>query len=97
MGYFIEVDGSVCLYLDSEDRRFSPQDRDVIDAFLDGLADTGEWYRADASFRCSPGSANMEIDYVFLDSAGNVRRLQFIVSDAAAVHGVLRVTYVDEV
>jgi hypothetical protein len=98
MAYFLELEETtVVAYLDSPERHFAPQDLDAIYTFLDVLADQGDKYRNDPSFRCSPDSSNMEIDFVFLASSGNMRQFRFIVSDAAAIHGVLRVIYVDEV
>lgn len=98
MGFYIEVDAKTVLpYLDSTDRQLAPQDRDAIDDFLEQVGLQGEKYRTDPSFRCSPGSPNMLIDFGFLASSGTIRHFRFIVTDAdAAVYGVLRVTYVDE-
>jgi hypothetical protein len=95
MGYFIEIEETLP-YLNSADRNFSQRDRDVVFDFLAKLEVYGEKYCADPSFRCSPGSPNMLIPFLFMDSAGKLRHLRFIVTDAAAAYGVLRVTYVDE-
>jgi hypothetical protein len=53
-------------------------------------------YRSDASRRCPPGSPHFEVTYIFADVTRRVRVFRFIVSDAAAAYGILRVRFAEE-
>jgi hypothetical protein len=97
MGYFIELDESLVMaYLRHPARGLADADVDHLLGFLEGLAHTGEVYRNEPDRRCSPGSTHFEVDYLFWDSTDKVRQFRFIISDAAAAHGVLRVRFAEE-
>jgi hypothetical protein len=97
MAYHVEIDETLVLaYLGHTDRGLTEGDLDLLLDFLEGLAHTGDGYRNDPAFRCSPGSQNLQIDFVFADATGRVRVFRFIVSDAAAAHGILRVRFAEE-
>lgn len=97
MEYHVEIEEALVLsYLSHPDRGLSEDDLDTLLGFLEGLAQTGEAYRKDASRRRPPDSYDFEVAYVFEDSAGKVRAFRFIVSDASAVYGVLRVRFAEE-
>jgi hypothetical protein len=97
MAYHVEIDETLVLaYLCHPDRGLAGGDIDTLLDFLEGLAHTGDRYRNDPAFRCSPGSQNLQIDFVFADSTSRVRVFRFIVSDAAAAYGVLRVRFAEE-
>jgi hypothetical protein len=97
MAYHVEIEEAVVLaYLCHPDRGLAEADVDTLLGFLEGLAHTGETYRNDLSRRCTPGSPNFEVEYIFADSAGKLRVFRFIVSDAAAPYGILRVRYAEE-
>ena len=95
MAYYVEIDEVLVLaYLRHEDRGLTEGDIDILLRFLEGLADTGEAFRADPSRRCSP--SHFEVRYIFQDSTGKFRTFRFIISDAAATYGILRVRFADE-
>jgi hypothetical protein len=97
MAYHVEIDEALVLaYLRSPERGLAEADVDVLLDFLEGLARTGEAYRNEPSRRCSPGSTHFEVTYIFEDSAGRIRTFRFIISDAAAAYGVLRVRFTEE-
>ena len=97
MAYDVEIDEALVLaYLSDLDRGLTQADIGTLLGFLEGLASTGEVYRQDQSRRCAPGSPNFEVTYLFQDSAGRLRHFRFIISDAAAVYGVLRVRFTEE-
>src|SRR5262245_9709997 len=97
MAYHVEIDEALVLsYLSHPDRGLARTDVDALLDFLDGLATTGAVYREDPSRRCSPGSAHFEVTYVFADATGKLRLFRFIISDAAANYGVLRVRFAEE-
>jgi hypothetical protein len=48
------------------------------------------------SRRRPPDSYDFEVTFLFEDGAGKVRAFRFIISDAAAVYGVLRVRFAEE-
>jgi hypothetical protein len=96
VAYDIEIDEALVLdYLRNPEHGLAEADVDGLLDFLEGLAHTGEAYRMDPTRRCSPNSANFKVTYIFADSAGKWRSIRFIVSDAAAAYGVLRVRYAD--
>lgn len=97
MAYHVEIDEALVLaYLSHPDRNLALSDIDSLLGFLEGLAHTGEAYRNEASRRCLPGSTHFEVTYVFKDAAGKLRVFRFIISDAAAAYGVLRVRFAEE-
>jgi hypothetical protein len=97
MAYHVEIDeGLVLAYLSHPDRGLVDADVDTLLAFLEDLAHTGEVYRNDPSRRCAPGSTHFEVTYIFADSAGRLRHFRFIISDAAAAYGILRVRFTEE-
>jgi hypothetical protein len=97
MAYHVEIDEALVLaYLQDPGRGLGGADVDKLIDFLEGLAHTGEVYRRDPARRLSPGSPHFEVTYIFVDSAGRMRLFRFIVSDAAAAHGVLRVRFAEE-
>ena len=96
MAYHVDIDEAVVLaYLRRKDRSLTEGDIDILLRFLEGLATTGEALRAEPTRRCSPG--HFEVTYIFQDAAGRFRTFRFIISDAAAAYGVLRVRYAEEV
>jgi hypothetical protein len=97
MAYHVEIDEALVLaYLCHPDRGLAEADIDLLLNFLEGLAHTGEMFRNDPSRRCPPGSVHFEVTYVFEDSTGKLRVFRFIISDAAAAYGVLRVRFAEE-
>jgi hypothetical protein len=99
MAYHVEIDeGRPALaYLLDPDRNLSGQDTETILNFLEReLGQTGDVYRNEPDRRCPPGSPNIEITLLFKDSAGQMRQFRFIISDAAAQYGVLRVRFAEE-
>jgi hypothetical protein len=96
MAFHIEIDESGVLdYLGDPQRGLSVEDIDKLLNFLESPSGIAA-FRDDPSYRCAPGSSNFEARYVFLDSAGRIRQFCFIVNDASAAYGVLRVVYADE-
>lgn len=65
---------------------------------LNGLRGHADVYLNDASQRLSPGSQYFWYEYLFRDGEGDGRYhlFRFVVSDARAKYGVLRIDYVDE-
>jgi hypothetical protein len=97
MAYHVEIDQALVLdYLCHLDRGLAEADVQRLLDVLEGFADTGEVYRNDPSRRRPPGSTQFEVTYVFEDAAGRMRLFRFIVSDAAAAYGVLRVRFAEE-
>jgi len=97
VAYHIEIDEALVLaYLRHSDRGLTDGDVDTLLRFLEGLAHTGEAYRNDPSRRLQPDSPHFGVDLLFEDSAGRLRQFRFIISNAAAAYGVLRVRYADE-
>jgi hypothetical protein len=97
MAYHIEIDEALVLaYLSHPDPGLTEEDRDTLLRFLEELGQTGDVLRSDASRRCSPDSSHFEVTYIFADSAARLRHFRFIISDAAAVYGILRVRYAEE-
>jgi len=94
MAYHLQIDENRVLdYLADPVHDLSIEDIDKLIALLEGLAETGDFYRNDPSRRCPPGSTHFDADFFFLDSTGRSRGFRFILSDAAAAHGVLRVRF----
>ena len=96
MAFHVELDESRVLdYLGDPQRALSVEDIDKLLDFLESPSGIAG-FRDDPSYRCAPGSPHYEVRYVFLDSAGRIRQFCFIVNDASAAYGVLRVVYADE-
>jgi hypothetical protein len=97
MAYYVEIDEALVLdYLRHPDRCLANSDVVKLLGFLEGLAHAGDEYRNDLSRRCSPGSPHFEVTYLFADTTAKVRVFRFIISDAAAAYGVLRVRFAEE-
>jgi hypothetical protein len=97
MAYSVEIEDAVVLaYLSHPDRGLAEADVNTLLDFLEELSHTGDIYRNDLSRRCPPGSPHFEVTYVFADSTAKFRIFRFIVSDAAAAYGVLRVRFAEE-
>jgi hypothetical protein len=97
MAFHIDISQGVEDYLGHKDRNLAPQDLAKILTFLEELAVTGDAYRTEPTRRMGAGSPNFKVTFVFEDANGNYRSFRFIVSDAAASYGVLRVSYADEI
>ena len=82
-------------YLGDPQRGLSVEDIDKLLDFLESPLGIAA-FRNDPSYRCPPGSPHFEAHCVFLDSAGRTRQFRFVVNDASAAYGVLRVVYADE-
>lgn len=63
---------------------------------LNSLRELGDYYRGDATRRLSPGSEHFSFDLLFRVESGALRSFRFVVNDASAAFGVLRVVYADE-
>jgi len=97
MAYHVEIDEALVLaYLCHPQRHLAEADIGKLLDFLEGLAHTGEVYVRDPSRRCSPGSTHFELTYIFEDSTAKLRTFRFIISDAAAAYGALRVRFAEE-
>jgi hypothetical protein len=97
MEYHVQIDEALVLaYLCHPDRGLTPVDIDKLLGFLEELAQTGEVYRSDLSRRRPPDSYDFEVTFIFEGAAGKVRTFRFIISDAAAIYGVLRVRFAEE-
>ena len=97
MAYHMEIDEVLVLdYLCHADRGLSETDLNAMLDFLEDVGRHGDVYRNDPSRRCAAGSPHFEATYLFIASAGKVRVFRFIVSDAAAAYGVLRVRFAEE-
>ena len=99
MAYDVEIDEGrpVLAYLLDPDRDLTGLDTEMVLTFLnEELGQDGDYYRSDPERRCSPGSTHFEVTRLFRDSAGRWRLFRFIVSDAAANYGVLRVRFAEE-
>lgn len=96
MPYHVEIDESRVLdYLGDPQRGLSVEDIDKLLDFLENPVGITA-FRDDPSYRCPPGSPHFEARYFFLDSAGRIRQFRFVVNDASAAYGVLRVVYAEE-
>lgn len=98
MAYHVEIDEAlVHAYLLDPGRNLSQSDIETLLNFLEvELGRDGDFYRNEPERRCSLGSSNFAVALLFRDSAGNLRHFRFIVSDAAASYGVLRVRFAEE-
>ena len=97
MPYSIEdVDGRFRSYLAGRED-LSREDRVKLYGLLDLLRTHGDDYRMNAALRCAPDSTLFVVHFVFRGAAGKLHQFRFVVDDASAVYGVLRILYVDEV
>jgi hypothetical protein len=97
MAYDVEIDEGPLAYLLDPDRNLTAQDAEKVLTFLDTeLGQTADVYRNEPDRRNPPGSPSFEVTLLFRDSAGSFRHFRFIVSDAAAAYGVLRVRFAEE-
>ncbi len=62
------------------------------------LRHNADVYRADPTRRLAPGSPHFLYEYIFRDPEGDrpFRCVRFVVNDATAAYGVLRVVYVED-
>src|SRR2546423_1791254 len=101
MPYHVEIDERLVLdYLEGTDLGLSIEDLDRLLDFLDGpegLSIISDAQRNDPCNRLAHGSPRFEVRHVFWDSAGRCRQFRFVVDDASAAYGVLRVLFFDEV
>ncbi|MCI0352374.1 MAG: hypothetical protein L0Z53_23390 [Acidobacteriales bacterium] len=97
MAYFLELDKkTVSPFLLNVN--LSREGRIKLFAGLFQLRDHADFYINEPSRRLQPNSPYFLYDYVFRDDDGDnrIHRFRFVVSDAAAKYGVLRIVYVDE-
>lgn len=95
MGYSLQFDPDVQRYL-ANCPGLSRADRIKLFGHLDTLRDQGDVYRSDVTRRLSLGSEHFSLDFAFRSESGDVRLFRFVVSDASASYGVLRIVYADE-
>lgn len=74
----------------------SRADRIKLFSALDYLRDHGDDYRINPDLRLSPDSEHFFYSVILRLESGKLRNFQFVVSDAAAIYGVLRVVYFDD-
>ncbi len=99
MRYSLDFVSSVKSYLRNI-TSLSRQGRVKLFANLDAsLRDKGDRLRANAELRVASGSDNFFWDLVIRDTDGDgqIHTFRFVVNDAAAKYGVLRVLDVEEV
>lgn len=96
MAYHIEFhDTIVAPYLDNLD--LSEAGRTILRRVLNDLAINADIFIREPERRVAPGSEMFQVDWIFRDPTTNViHAIRFIVSDAPAAYGVLRIEYVDE-
>ena len=95
MAYSLAIDDRVRDFL-FNCSGLSRADRIKLFTLLNDLREHGDNYINDPSLRLSPGSVHFSYEPVLLCESGRVRAIRFVVSDAAAVYGVLQVVYADE-
>lgn len=98
MGYSLQYHTEWVLpYLRSREE-LSRQERIRLFTNLDeNLRERGDFFRNDAERRLAPGSVYFWFVLIFQSDDGRLRQFRFVVSDAAAQYGVLRIVFVDEV
>ena len=74
----------------------SREDRVKVFTALNYLRDGADPLRASSERRLAPNSPYFWYDLVLRCSDGRIRRFWFVISDAAAMYGILRVEYVEE-
>lgn len=74
----------------------SRMDRVRLFENLNSVRDHGDQYREDATRRLSPDSEHFSFDIILRTESGAFRQFRFVVSDASAAFGLLRVVYADE-
>jgi hypothetical protein len=96
--YFLEMhDVSVRPFFDRLEAETAGLGEEVTQRLLDDLAAYGDVYRGDTTRRLWPARPDLfEYGIVFGDAGGRWRSFRFIVSDAAAVHGVLTLVFAEE-
>lgn len=76
----------------------SRQERIRLFTNLDkNLRERGEFFRNDPERRLALGSDYFWFVLIFQGDGGRLRQFRFVVNDAAAQYGILRVVFVDEV
>jgi len=95
VAYLLELNpATVVPYLLGLD--LSPVGKEALGRVLQGLAEHGDAFMGDPQRRLQPGSDCFRVEWVFRDTEQMVfHSLHFIVSDASAAYGVLRVEYVE--
>jgi hypothetical protein len=97
VSYSLQYREEVKLHLRSRER-LSRQERIRLFSNLDNnLRELGDILRADLERRLAPGSEYFWVVLLFQGDEERLRQFRFVVSDAAAQYGVLRIVYVDEV
>jgi len=96
VAYWLELDEvSVAPYLEA--LNLSPAGRDRLEEVLQReIAECADTYIQNPERRLAPGSEWFRVDVVFRDPQhADFYDLHFIISDAAAAHGVLRIGFVE--
>ena len=98
MGYSLQYHTEWVLpYLRSREG-LSRQDRIRLFTNLDeNRRDRGDFFRNDPERWLAPGSEYFWLVLIFQGDGGRLPQFRFVVSDAAAQYGVLRIVFVDEV
>jgi hypothetical protein len=96
VAYHIQLHETIVApYLDGLD--LSATGRKNLAHVLDELATYADTFIREPERRLTPGSDTFEVRWIFRDPTTNVMHaLRFVISDAAAAYGVLRIEYVDE-
>jgi hypothetical protein len=95
MAYWLEIDERVVRYF-REAESISRQARIALTAGLHrDLREHGDALRQIADLRLAPGSPCFRYEIIIRDT-DRLRIFRFIVNDAGAEHGVLRIVYADE-
>jgi hypothetical protein len=63
---------------------------------LHSFREHAEHYRGETARRLSSGSEHFSFDLILRTESGALRHFRFVISDAFAAYGVLRVVYADE-
>lgn len=96
MAYVLDLEENASLFLRAA--ALSRQGRVKLFAGLHLLREFPDYYINDPDRRLSEDSPYFWFDYLFRDDEGdgNFHHFWFVVSDAAAQYGVLRVVFVEE-
>jgi hypothetical protein len=96
VGYWLEFnDRHAAPYLENHPD-LSQQDYRKLLNNLEDFARAADQYRNSSERRLAPGSSNFWYDIVMRCSDGKMRRFRFVINDARAHFGVLRIEYIDE-
>jgi hypothetical protein len=96
VAYHIQLHETIVApYLDGLD--LSLAGRNGLVRVLNELATYADSFIREPERRLTPGSDMFEVRWIFRDPTTNaMHALRFVISDAAAAYGVLRIEYVDE-